>query len=420
VLSLAEDEEAVCIAATNKFVVALTSKNLARVLSLSGVQTDIFRISGSPVCVVSSANRLSITTLLDGGQLWYELLRMSDFGDTERLLSSGPLPLSPGATLEWMGFSETDELMCYDSDGVLLRLDCWGSVDRWRVICDNPAKSFNANFFWVTSVTKNSVVGVPCPGTERYPSAVPRPTLQPCEFNVPVLEKSETSAKLLISRSEFAKSVMEYDRVKASPDSPVDQVDEMQNEMMTAKINVDKAILRLFEEACRGNRAIRALDLASRLQIDKSSEIAFRVASHFKMSNLTQRLEVIIEVKKRARELRHQKEMERSTHAIGIHSTNDLPGSSTLDRSPDCVKTFENSEPFHSMKAPTRPRSSATMDENSTDTDLRMSPAKGVGPAESSGGSCSKNDGGQNKGAMEPSAVRIPRRSIAVNPFAKK
>lgn len=46
---------------------------------------------------------------------------------TRQLVSSGPVPLSPKATLQWAGFTEEGLLAIYDSTGVgRVRAEDWG------------------------------------------------------------------------------------------------------------------------------------------------------------------------------------------------------------------------------------------------------------------------------------------------------
>lgn len=303
-LALDPGETSVLVALGRKFAVTITSKGYARLFSITGIQTEIFRISGLPLTATAAGNQLCIVTTLSGGTVWFELLEISEFGDTEAHVASGPLPLSVESTLEWVGFSDDGELVIYDSSDTLCSLRATSSGLRWCVVADNLAHAVDADTFWVVSVANESVFGIPCHGIEKHPTAVPRPALvtRPLEF--PALEKSISSRRTLSARRTWVSRSRELQVSIATHGPTHDSVSEAREELQEAEILLDKALLKLFEEACRSDCAMRALDIASRLQLDKSSEIAFRVADHYKLTNLTQRLEMVLVSRRERRRVR--------------------------------------------------------------------------------------------------------------------
>jgi hypothetical protein len=56
---------------------------------------------------------------------------------------------------------------------------------------------------------------------------------------------------------------------------------------------MDKTLLRLMQETCKVGHMGKVLDLASRLQLDKSFEIAIKVSQHFRNRPLSERINAL-------------------------------------------------------------------------------------------------------------------------------
>ncbi|KAK1864521.1 hypothetical protein I4F81_007067 [Pyropia yezoensis] len=125
-LPLPRGEEPAAVALGARFAAVVTTAGLLRVLSLTGVQTDVCRLGGSPVTATAAGDRLLVVTASDGGDLAYELLRVAaSTGEVVATLGAGPLRLSPRSALRWVGFTEVDggRVGVYDSAGSLTLIE---------------------------------------------------------------------------------------------------------------------------------------------------------------------------------------------------------------------------------------------------------------------------------------------------------
>lgn len=100
-----EHPHAVCIG--NKWLSCVTSLNYVRIFSLSSQQIMIFSIPAPVVSAVGHDELLALVhhgsnPISDTQSLKYLLFDV----ESKKLLSSGPLPLTPGSKLKWIGFSE--------------------------------------------------------------------------------------------------------------------------------------------------------------------------------------------------------------------------------------------------------------------------------------------------------------------------
>lgn len=108
----------------------------------------------------------------------------------QRQLHGGPLPLSPGATLSWLGFSEEGLLAAYDSEGELrLRSGdfggAWVTAFSAAIGTDRPTGEpcFGCCRGWLAACPALRLFGAPHPGNRI--STVP--TLCPQRSCLPVL-----------------------------------------------------------------------------------------------------------------------------------------------------------------------------------------------------------------------------------------
>ena len=120
-LALPAGEEVECVAAGRTFSAAATSRRCLHLFSPAGLQTAVLALAGAPVALAAAGHQLAVVwhagapTPTGDQALHYALQDVTE----QRLLHGGPLPLSPGASLAWLGFSEEGQLAAYDSEGEL-------------------------------------------------------------------------------------------------------------------------------------------------------------------------------------------------------------------------------------------------------------------------------------------------------------
>ncbi len=118
-------------------------------------------------------------------------------------MAKGPLALTPGSSLTWLGFSEELMLCCVDSSGVLSGLTPsfgW----HWQPMLDTKAVSGHRNrnkgdTYWPVAVIGGKFMCVVLKGGEQYPSVYPQPILTEVVLKAPVAQSYEQSAQDLVS-----------------------------------------------------------------------------------------------------------------------------------------------------------------------------------------------------------------------------
>jgi chromosome transmission fidelity protein 4 len=299
---LATDESATCICLGARFAAVATSmpRNLVRVFSLSGIETDVFGIPGRVVTMTSSKNRIGLVYSSSPvtPDLRYEILEVSNYGEVTATLAKDCLVISPDSKLEWFGFTnDTCELAAYDSTGCLW-LHAYGRGGlRWIPMLQDAAKFAECDWFWIAAVTSENAIGVSCLSNERYPPAKPRPALRSVAFVAPVVEAVSKSGqysvveRLYRTRQKLTRAVAAHAAACEIYESDDDEVAEAEEVTLKFELETDKCLLSLMEEACRLEQNLRAFDYATRLKCEASYKFAADIANHYKRTALAGRVE---------------------------------------------------------------------------------------------------------------------------------
>ena len=105
-------------------------------------------------------------------------------------------------------------------------------------------------------------------------------------------------------------------------------------------IRMDKSLLKLFKATCENGQMSKALDLASRLQLDKSFGLAIKISQHYRNRQLAERLDRIrttrLEEKEDFVEEYHQQEPRNVAEArhAPVEEHDNCSISPTIKRSP--------------------------------------------------------------------------------------
>ena len=151
-------EEALAIALGHKFAAIATSKRYLRILSHTGAQRALMCIPGALVALAASAGMCALVTHAGraaGAMDQSLLLTLYDLRESSRpvKIHSSALPLSEGATLSWLGFSESGVLTAVDSAGIVR--GCLRSYGfEWVPLLDTAAiKKAKNEHHWVVGLT---------------------------------------------------------------------------------------------------------------------------------------------------------------------------------------------------------------------------------------------------------------------------
>ncbi|OAE24831.1 hypothetical protein AXG93_4242s1030 [Marchantia polymorpha subsp. ruderalis] len=110
-------EEVKAVAVGDGWVAAATSLDYLRIYTESGRQKHLFSLTGPVVAMTSYQQHLAVVTHasdpMESGQQVMKYIVL-DLRTNQQLLT-GPLAITPGATLTWLGFSESGSLSSFDS-----------------------------------------------------------------------------------------------------------------------------------------------------------------------------------------------------------------------------------------------------------------------------------------------------------------
>jgi chromosome transmission fidelity protein 4 len=211
---------------------------------------------------------------------------MLDVANSKRVVSPETLPVSPGAHLVWLGFSDACVPLTFDSAGVLRMRDAsfggqWvrrrahaRHIDRSPINCQHlqvpmletsSAVKSAAEWLWPVGCSGGQLLCVVTRG-RAAPTPVPRPTLTPLPLAPP------------LARPEAAATVLERDallqRVQLANATAA-----RRPELRSLRLAHDAALVKLFVTHCKADRDARARELLPQLRFDKSLQIAARMAA---------------------------------------------------------------------------------------------------------------------------------------------
>lgn len=107
-----------------------------------------------------------------------------------------PIPLTPEATLTWLGFTDQGSIVTYDSSGILRQYNMKNNF--WFPILDASIHAKGASdTYFITSVSEASqiIYAIHCKGS-LYPQTTPRPILIELPMQSSMCELSTDKAVL--------------------------------------------------------------------------------------------------------------------------------------------------------------------------------------------------------------------------------
>ncbi|KAJ3224794.1 hypothetical protein HDU81_008347 [Chytriomyces hyalinus] len=285
-LPTSETVKAICLSGHG--VIVATSARQLRFISFSGIQTDVLSLSGNVVAMTGDGDFVGIVYHLGGTvhgdqNMGYMFLNVSKGIST---LRKDSLPLSPLATLQWIGFSESGFLASYDSCSVLRIMTphddfAWRPVFDGRVACEG--KQF---YYWPIGLTDTQLMCIICKSGDKFP-APPKSVISDMDLKMPLLpvdgvmndeEDSLIRAKVV--------AIHTIGKIHSSGDSAVKERDLK----MKLLGEIDKKILKQIMAACKIQKTEKALELAGTLNSVKSVDAALKVAVAFSLTGLANKI----------------------------------------------------------------------------------------------------------------------------------
>ena len=134
-----------------------------------------------------------------------------------------------------------------------------------------------------------------CKGEDAYPATLPRPVVTPLPLTMPLAcaEPAEPTHE----RERLLSALMLNEYRSAAVDEGTDEQTSVQDQLLRGFTKLDSATLKLINTACKHERNARALDLVTQLQLPKSLTGALKLANHYKLGPLAERIARLMEAR---------------------------------------------------------------------------------------------------------------------------
>lgn len=291
-----EGEEVKVVALGASWVAAVTSFNYLRIFTEGGMQRHVISLDGPAVTASGFKDKLVVVThasdCLSSNDQVLEFSLFNIPQGTQPL--RGRLPITPGSSLSWFGFSEEGQLCSYDSKGVL-RLYTSQFGGSWFPVFSAIKEKKTDENYWMVGLNTNKLVCVVLKKPESFPQVVPKPILTLMNLSFP-LATSDLGAEAL--ENEFMMNSMHLFEVQK-------KMEEMDNAGLDASLldddafhleaAQDRCILRLIASCCNSDKLVRATELVKLLSLEKSMKGAIKLVTALKLPNLAEKFNDILE-----------------------------------------------------------------------------------------------------------------------------
>ncbi|KAK8936893.1 hypothetical protein KSP39_PZI011752 [Platanthera zijinensis] len=261
-------------------------------------QRHILSLEGPVVTAAGFRNKLAVVThASDCFPSGDQVLEVNVYNICDR---TKPLrcyvPISPGSSLSWFGFSEEGDLCTYDSQGVLRLLTNQYGNSWFPVFSASKAKKSEDENYWIVGLNENKLFCVVCKSPNSYPLVMPKPVLMLLDLKFPLacsdLGADDLENEFLIRNLHLSK-IQEKIEENAAAGLHTDMLDDEAFDMEAA---IDRCILRLISSCCNGDKLVRATELARLLSMEKSIKGSIKLVTALKLPNLAERFNDILEV----------------------------------------------------------------------------------------------------------------------------
>ncbi|XP_067007806.2 WD repeat and HMG-box DNA-binding protein 1 isoform X2 [Anabrus simplex] len=339
-VDLPEDEEALAVATSDKWLAVATDTRNLRFFSLGGTQREVISLPGPVVCLAPFKDRL-IVAYHNGAGLCFVLLHIKS-NDLQAAVPFQPLPVSPQSTLMWLGFSDQGTPCTMDSAGMVRMFTSNG---LWLSICNTKTQcKGKSDHYFVLGISERyqNIRCVLCKGS-HYPPTTPRPAVAEIPIQIPLCDPM---AEKSVLEGTFWKAKTIY--------NTLDEVSRTDSTYEGDKKAVDKlmkeTIIKLFALACRSGLEHRAVDLCELMPSHQVVELAVKYASKLGKMHLASRLSEVVARKKRESEQDSQRVYMNSsltfpsTPMVQMHNSTDIEMESSAS-TPRHSSTMQNEDP---------------------------------------------------------------------------
>ncbi|XP_061341884.1 protein ENHANCER OF LHP1 1 [Gastrolobium bilobum] len=299
-----EGEEVKVVALGAAWVAAATSFNYLRIFTEGGLQVcrtfllqkHVISLDGPVVTASGFNDKLAVVThasdCLSSNDQVLEFKIFNIPHGTQPL--RGRLPLSPGSSLSWFGFSEEGQLCSYDSKGVL-RSYTSQFGGSWLPLFSAIKEKKSDENYWVAGLNSSKLFCVICKKPDAFPQVMPKPVLTLLNLSFP-LASSDLGSEAL--ENEFIMNSMRlFEIQKKMEEMAIAGLDtsSLDDDAFDLEAAQDRCILRLIASCCNSDKLVRATELVKLLSLDKSMKGAIKLVTSLKLPNLAERFSSILE-----------------------------------------------------------------------------------------------------------------------------
>lgn len=284
-----EEEEVRAVALGTSWVAAVTSLNFLRIFTDAGLQRHVISLDGPVVTASGFGDELAVVTHSDQ-MLEFKVFNVSSGTQPVK----GKLPLTPGSTLTWFGFSEEGQLSSFDSMGVLRVFNNQYGGSWFPLFSASKLKKKDESY-WVVGLNKSNLFCVLCKSPDKFPQAIPKPVLTLLDLSIP-LASSDLGSEAL--ENEFIISNMHLSQIQRKiqeTEAVGEDTTSLEDEAFNIEASLDRCILRLIASCCNGDKLVRAIELVKLLSLEKSVRGAIKLVTALKLPNLAERFNTILE-----------------------------------------------------------------------------------------------------------------------------
>lgn len=292
-----EAEEVKVVALGAGWVAAVTSLNFLRIFTEGGLQRHILSIGGPVVTAASFKDELAVvihgSDCLPSGDQMLEFTLFNIPKGTQPV--RGRLPLTPGSSLTWLGFSEEGHLSSYDSKGVVRVFTNQYGGSWLPIFSASKERKTEEENYWIVGLNASKLFCILCKSPDSYPLVMPKPVLTLLNLSLPLassdLGVDALENEFIMTNLYLSQTQKKIEEVAASGLDTMTLDDEAFN--MEAAL--DRCILRLIASCCNGDKLVRAMELARLLSLDKSLKGAIKLVTALKLPVLAERFNGILE-----------------------------------------------------------------------------------------------------------------------------
>ncbi|KAF1333358.1 Wd40 repeat protein, partial [Globisporangium splendens] len=445
-LDLPDGEDAECVAAAKEFCAVATSLHCLRIYTTSGIEYALLRLPGRVVTMAARASLLAIVYHDLYGRLAYQLLRVRVGSSARRVqqLATGILPLSPPpadvfashkenedarddarqwSTLAWLGFDDRAILYAVDSIGCVQALSSSIGWNWFPIGCVGNAlnkKPDDRTRIFPLGIVNDALLYFPLERGARAPRLRGKHRPVPLTFalrNAAFPKTVSAAAKKSKDKGGVAASNVMWQNVRVTGLEEAEDLDA-QNAIVHEHAEMDKALILMMKSACANDEPARVLDLAKCLHLEKSHQIAQKLAIHFGLRELQNHLYQLYHVTFEQQQLQSQQRHEYEEQDNSYTQSRRAPVAAARSQ-PQQHEPLHSKAALLSRRATAAPSSPPPSSHEAAESDSADSAQEEQPPASSS----SSFFTGSSKAAAAPSSSAVPpiERSVApVNPFLKK